>query len=197
MARGRPRKTDPNTVLDTVMKTFWKRGFEDTTMNDLVDATSMAKPGLYATFGDKEALYAKALETYTCNIAQPMIDDVVGSPDPLGVVLRRFLGRVASTAIDKTGPKGCFVANSFVECPNMPPTLEALSRTINERRRAAFEKRIKAAKKQGELSADADVKALSNFFSGQVLALTVMARAGASTRSLDRFIDVAMTALPL
>ena len=197
MRPGRPRKTEPNTVLNTVMMTFWKRGFEDTSMNDLSEATGMAKPGLYANFGDKEALYAKALELYSCNIADPMISDILNSADPLEVVLRRYLDRVASTVIDKAGPKGCFIANSLVECPSMPPSLETLSKASNERRLAAFGKRIRAAKKLGKLPADVNVKALSGYFSGQVLAITVMARTGADKRSLDRFIDVAMTALSL
>lgn len=196
MARGRPRKTDPNNVLDIVMITFWKRGFEETSMNDLSKATGMAKPGLYATFGNKEALYAKALERYSGQIADPMNNDIVSSPDPLEVVLRRYLDRVASTVMNKAGPKGCFIANSLVECSNMPPSLEALSKASNELRLAAFVKRMKAEKKQGALPADADVKALSSFFSGQVLAVTVMARAGASKRSLNSFIEVVMTALP-
>ena len=62
MSRGRPRKTDPDKALETAMKLFWKQGFEGTSMNDIAAATGMAKPGLYATFGDKEAVYAKALE---------------------------------------------------------------------------------------------------------------------------------------
>ena len=196
MARGRPRKTDPDAVLETAMKAFWERGFEGTSMNDLAAITGMAKPGLYANFGDKEALYTKALAHYFGDFGGPIIDDFVRSPDPLDVVLRRFLGAVAASASDKAGPGGCFLVNSLVECANMPRSLEAVGRDFDAQRRAAIARRFKAAKRQGELPADADAKSLAIFFAGQALAIAVMARAGAGKASLDRFIDVAMTALP-
>ena len=197
MAGGRPRKSDLNDVLGTVMKTFWIRGFEVTSMNHLSDATGMAKPGLYKAFGDKQALYSKALKLYLTKFAEPMIDDLLNSPDSLVPVLRRNFERLTSTVLNKTGPKGCFIACSLNEHPNMPADLAELSSSYNERRTAAYAKRIRMAIKQGELTADADEEALSIYLTGQVLAITVMARSGADKRSLDRFIDMAMQALPL
>ncbi len=196
MGRGRPRKSDPDVVLDTAMKTFWERGFEGTSMNDIATATGMAKPGLYATFGDKEALYASALDHYGREYGAPLIDDLSNSPDPLEVVLRRFLGRVADAAMDKSCPQGCLVVNTLVECADLPSSLQNLGRDFDRRRNTAFTKRFREAWKKGEIPEDADVKALADFFSGQALALGVMARAGSSRASLDRLIDVAMTTLP-
>ena len=66
MVRGRPRKTDPESALDSAMMLFWKKGFEATSMSDLSEATGMAKPGLYATFGDKEALNDATLNLGRC-----------------------------------------------------------------------------------------------------------------------------------
>ena len=98
--------------------------------------------------------------------------------------------------VGKTGPGGCFVLNSVVECAHRSAPLEALARDFDARRRAAFVKRFRAAQKRGELPAEADAKSLGEFFSGQTLALAVMGRAGASRKALDRFIDVAMSLLP-
>lgn len=196
MVRGRPRKTDPNGALETSMKLFWAKGFEGTSMNDLAVATGMAKPGLYATFGDKEALYTKALTHYFNERGSPMLEDLIQSPDRIDVVVRHFLDTVATSATDKTTPGGCFVANSIVECASHPAPLEKLARTFDGKRRAAFLDRLRTAKERGELPDDADVQALADFFSGQVLALAVMGRAGADRASLNRVIDVAMKALP-
>ena len=196
MKRGRPRKTDPATALITAMKVFWEKGYEGTSMSDLVAATGMAKPGLYATFGDKEAIYTKALEYYFHEFGSPMLDDLRQSPDALEIVIRRFLQANAASASDKTSPSGCFVVHSIVECASQPPTLEALGRAFNEKRRETFLKRFRTAKRKGELPETADANALAEFYSGQVLALAVLARAGADQKSLNRFIDIAMNALP-
>ncbi|MBL4693161.1 MAG: TetR/AcrR family transcriptional regulator, partial [Magnetovibrio sp.] len=112
MGRGRPRKIDPETALDIAIEMFWKKGFEGTSMNDLAAATGMAKPGLYATFGDKQALYAKALTRYFREHGAGLLDDLVHSDDPLRVVILRFLTTVAASSIDKNCPGGCFVVNS-------------------------------------------------------------------------------------
>lgn len=197
MARGRPRKTDPDAVLDTAMKAFWERGFEGTSMNDLSTLTGMAKPGLYANFGDKEAIYAKAMERYCSAHAGPMLEDLIRSDDPLEVVLRRFLDSVVSSATKTMGPKGCFVANNMVECAGMPSSLEALGRYVDEQRKKALTMRFHSAQKKGEIPTDTDAKSLAVFYSGQALALAVMARAGAQWAALDRFVDTAMTVLPL
>ena len=197
MPRGRPRKTDPDVVLDTAMKAFWERGFDGTSMNDLAEKTGMAKPGLYANFGDKEAIYAKAMERYCSTYAGPMLEDLVRSTDSLEATVRRFLDGVVAAATETMGPKGCFVANNLVECAGKPSSLEALGRYVDEQRQKAFAMRFQSAQKKGELPASTDTKSLAEFYSGQALALAVMARAGAPWATLYRFIDTAMTLLPM
>jgi len=195
LKRGRPRKTDPDVALDAAMKIFWKQGYDGTSMNDLVAVTGMAKPGLYATFGDKEVVYSKALSRYFHEFSAPLFDDLIGSPDPLDVVVRRFLQTIAASVMDKVSPNGCFLVNSVIECENQSPALEVLAKTYNENRRAAFVKRFYAAKKQGELPVNANALALAEFFSGQVMALAVLGSSGADQKSLERFIEVAMSVL--
>jgi len=195
MGRGRPRKTDPDAVLDTAMKLFWERGYEATSMNDLAAATGMAKPGLYATFGDKETLYAKALARYVAK-GSPEFQEIFNAPVSLEIFLRRYLDTVAASLLDTSTPCGCFIVNSMIDCASQSAALEALGREVNKKRNDAMVKRFRAARKQGELPADADVRALADFFSGQTLAMAVMGRAGADRKRLQAFIEVVMTALP-
>ena len=193
--RGRPRKSDPGEVLDKAMELFWERGFEGTSMNDLSCVTGMAKPGLYANFGDKEALYAKALARYFERTA-PEFDEIFQSPGPLKDFLRLYLGTIAASLLQKDCPGGCFMVNAMVDCASQPASLESLGRDMHETRRAALLRRIQAAQEQGQLPAGTDPKALADFFSGQSLALGVMARGGADKKALQGLIDVAMTVLP-
>ncbi len=195
MARGRPRKIDPETVLDAIMMTFWQHGYLDTTMSQLTQATNMAKPGLYAAFGDKEALFKTAIKQYNHVVAKPMLDDICHSNDELICVFTRYLDRVASTVLNPLGPKGCLAANSLVQCPTMSDELNQLSKAEHEYRRKVFLERLTLAKDKGELSNQSDPESLSHFIAGQVLAITVMARAGADKATLDQLIQVAMASL--
>lgn len=195
MGRGRPRKSDPDTVLDIATRIFWDKGFEGTSMKDLADATGMAKPGLYAAFGCKEQLYVKAL-THYFNQSAPMFNDLITSPEGLDVVLRRFLETIASGASDKTCPSGCFVVNSVIECANKVPSLKEAGRNLDEMRHSALIARFQMEKKRGTLSPAIDAMALASFFNGQCIALAVMGRAGNSQETLNQFIDMALKILP-
>ncbi|WP_417431965.1 TetR/AcrR family transcriptional regulator [Kiloniella sp.] len=196
MGRGRPRKTDPEQALDTAMKVFWNKGFEGTSMSDLVCATGMAKPGLYACFGDKETLYKKSLTRYFNNLGTPLLDDLEHSTDPLPLVVRRFLETVAHSMLDESCPSGCFVVNSLIEGASQHPALKAIGKEYDQRRRDVFSQRFADAQKNGEIPTQVNAQALADFFAAQSLALGVMGRTGTNEKELSNFIDVALTALP-
>lgn len=196
MARGRPRKIDPDTLLDTLMMVFWKQGFEGTSMQDLTSATNMAKPGLYGAFGDKEAMYTRALQHYAAAVAVPMLSAMAQSIEPGKQVFREYLDKVAMSVLMEDGPKGCFISHALSEFPEMPGSLQTLCKSYSDKRIEAFSERLKASQSQGEIAQDADIQSMAFFWAGQVLALTLLARSGASKPELDGFINVAMNAWP-
>ncbi|OUR77788.1 hypothetical protein A9Q83_09730 [Alphaproteobacteria bacterium 46_93_T64] len=196
MGRGRPRKTDPDMVLEEAMKLFWKQGFSGTSMSDLVAATGMVKPGLYSNFGDKEALYKLALERYIRDFGAAWLEELIHSPKPVSVCFRQFLEAAASMLVDKSNPEGCFLVNCLTEGTVQPAEIVSLSQTFVAKRRTAFALRFERAEQQGDLLPGSDTEALADFFSGQILSLGVLCRAGANITVLHRVIDVAMMALP-
>jgi AcrR family transcriptional regulator len=182
--------------MQDIVRVFWEKGFEGASLSDLTAASGMAKPGLYAVFGDKQAMYAKALTHYFNGIGGSPLADLVNSSDPLRDVLRRYFVSIVETARDPTTPSGCFVVNSLIESGSMPAALVALSREFDRRRRDAFRTRLRAAQQAGELAPGTDADALADFFSSQVLALAVMVRADTEFDAVMRTIDVALSALP-
>ncbi|RED53930.1 TetR/AcrR family transcriptional regulator [Aestuariispira insulae] len=196
MPRGRPRKTDPEEALEAAMTLFWEKGFDGTSMSDLTEATGMAKPGLYANFGDKEALYAKALDHYFNALGKPLLDDFCNHPGDYRAAIRSILETVADAVTGGDYPCGCFVANSLVENSHLPESLGNLGKDLDGRRRDAFHQRLSLAKTKGELSQDAEIDSLADYFSGQVLALAVMGRAGTDRAVLQNFVNTALSVLP-
>ena len=69
--RGRPRSYDPEQALQQIMEAFWKTGYSGTSLDDLSAATGLNRPSLYAAFGDKRAIYLKALAHYRQLAAGP------------------------------------------------------------------------------------------------------------------------------
>src|SRR3954468_23083902 len=61
---GRAREFDVEKALDAALGVFWRKGYEGASYTDLTQATGVERPALYAAFGNKEALFRRALERY-------------------------------------------------------------------------------------------------------------------------------------
>src|ERR1700730_11981301 len=87
--RGRPRAYDPATAVARATETFWKAGYAGTSLDDLVAATGMNRPSLYAAFGDKRDLYLKTLTRYQQQ-SRAIGAQIIADDPPLRVFLKRF-----------------------------------------------------------------------------------------------------------
>lgn len=193
--RGRPRKSDPNKALQCALNLFWEKGYDGTSLSDLVQVTGMAKPSLYATFGDKESFFLKALTQYIEEAGAPIQHQLTHPAGTVSDDLRLYLTTIATSVSDDDQP-GCFAVNSLVDCANAPNGTKALLDRLRAERLDALTARLERGKDQGDLPADSDVIALAEFFWGQTVALGVLGRAGESQDALMRIIDTAMTVLP-
>ena len=63
-SRGRPRQFDAKNVLTAALKVFWRKGFEGASVSDLTKSMGIDRKSMYASFGNKEELFRKALVLY-------------------------------------------------------------------------------------------------------------------------------------
>ena len=111
---GRPREFDEETALAKILEVFWVKGFEGASLSDLVAATGLKKGSLYAAFGDKRAMYLKALALYD----RTAIDGAVQLLTAAGTPQKR-IGQFLQSAIDAVAVekdrRGCFLCNASVD----------------------------------------------------------------------------------
>jgi len=165
-------------------------------MNDLAAATGMAKPGLYAAFGDKETLFARALEQYATKNGEQLYAELKDTELPIRSSIKRFLTLIAKFLTDESTPPGCFLVRSIVDNVDSESPLMSLARKFENWRREALSERFEIARAKGEIPLDADPEKLAEFFAAQVSALAVISIAGADLKTLERIIDTAITAVP-
>ncbi len=190
--RGRPRGYDPETALEGATKAFWKTGYSGTSLDDLAAATGMNRPSLYAAFGDKRALYLKALDRYW-NLGFAAMREALAYDRPLPEALMRVYRRALSMYFSHQGPpRGCFAigtaATEAVEDPMIRAVFANGLRTLDE----GFAARIRAARESGEIRADSDPAALAMLAAATLHTIAIRARAGMPRAELERMAEKAV-----
>lgn len=195
--RGRPRSFDADAALDSALKVFWRNGFQGASLSELTDAMGLSKPSLYAAFGDKEALYLKALERYATHWTARHAAVLESEPDGRRAV-REFLRSIAGMLADPSLPGGCFVVTGTADCggPSTPGAVDASLRKTVQNGETMLRTRLQRAQRDGQLPADARVDDLAAFFSALLSGLGVMAKSGGKRTKLYAAIDAAMGAWP-
>lgn len=195
--RGRPRGFDPEQALDRALEVFWEHGFQGASMAELTAAMGLSKPSLYAAFGDKEALYLKALDRYAALGADKAVRVLEAEPDGRRAI-EAFLRETASMLTDPDLPGGCFVVNGAADCGGAatPPAVEAALRRSLQQGEQRFRARLERARREGQLAPNARIEDLAVFFSSLLAGLGVLAKSGAKRAKLDAAITAAMAAWP-
>src|SRR5262252_663893 len=111
--RGRPRAYDPTAAIQQAIEAFWKTGYSGTSLDEISAATGMNRPSLYAAFGDKHALYLKALEGYWEVGLAAMREALADDGLTLDEALMRFYDGQLSIYFSGGGrPRGCFAVGT-------------------------------------------------------------------------------------
>jgi TetR/AcrR family transcriptional regulator, copper-responsive repressor len=106
--RGRPRQYDPEQALAKAAEAFWKQGYAATSLDDLVAATGMNRPSLYAAFGDKRDLYLKTLTRYQQQ-SRAIGAQITADDPPLRVFLKRFYEAALAIYLESGDEaRGCY-----------------------------------------------------------------------------------------
>lgn len=195
--RGRPRTFDMDLALDQAIAVFWRHGFANTSMSALTEAMGLNKPSIYAAFGDKEALYLKALERYLQAHIAERAALLEAGPDARTAV-ENCLRSLAAAYANPTLPGGCFVANGVSgECGGSVPAAvtEALNHAIQSTE-SRFRAAMVRAQKEGGLPPSASPKHWALFWVSVVIGMSVLAKNGAKLSTLNHIIDTALQAWP-
>jgi TetR/AcrR family transcriptional regulator, copper-responsive repressor len=184
--RGRPRAYDPEAALLRATGAFWNAGYSGTSLDDLAAATGMNRPSLYAAFGDKHALYLKALERYWESGIEAMRIALAGDR-PLGEALLRVYDAALAMYFPAKGrPRGCFAIGTAVTEAVADPAIRAVFAEGLRRLDAGFEARLRSAREAGELRRDADPAALAALASAVLHSIALRARSGTPREALER-----------
>ena len=111
---GRPREFDEAETLRRILDVFWTLGFEGTSLSDLMDTTGLQKGSLYAAFGDKRAMYLKALALYESTAVNAAVAVLTGRGSAAARI-GKFLQAAIDPVVQRDDRRGCFLCNASVD----------------------------------------------------------------------------------
>lgn len=181
-------------VVQQAMAVFWERGYGQTSVGDLVNATGLNPGSLYAAFGSKKGLFLEVLERYNAAFLVDLDDCLSSSPSPLAA-LRRLLRRMADTSLGDAGRRGCLAVNALLEMAEHDADIATALRRHNETLRARLAAVLERALADGELDPGRDPDALAAFVLNNLWGMRVLCKSSPDRDALEGIIDGVMAAL--
>ena len=134
---GRNRGFDTERALDAALRTFWERGYEASSIQDLCRAMEVQPGSVYAAFGAKRDLFAAALRRYVRTVSTEAIDRISAAPTGTRG-LRDYFAHLVDAMVDGDRRWGCLITNSLVEFAGRDPELAGMMDLHLANLRAAF-----------------------------------------------------------
>jgi TetR/AcrR family transcriptional regulator, transcriptional repressor for nem operon len=191
---ARPKEFNPDEALDKAMQVFWHKGYEATSMEDLLTAMDLNRGSLYDTFGDKRQLFLKVMDRY-CTTFVGSKFSLLDQPGPALPTLRQFIFGMIEGALADPQRRGCLIANTVME---LAPHEKEIAGTLRQALKMAedtFFKILTRAKQQGELQKGQDPRALARFITTMLQGTIVMIKAGASADTVKQTAETALSIL--
>jgi TetR/AcrR family transcriptional regulator, transcriptional repressor for nem operon len=170
---ARPLTFNPDEKLHLAMMLFWRQGYEATSIENLVDELEINRFSLYNTFGDKQALFIRAIELYEKKVFSRLLQTLQPVEEGLPR-LHVYFDALSAGLKSQSVEGGCFLQNSLLEGGIEDRKILLRLRKIILRLRNTLNDVIENARKQGQIASDSDSSALTDFLLLQVQGLIVL-----------------------
>ncbi len=191
--RGRPRSFDRQAALRQAMNVFWAKGYDGTSLADLTGAMGINPPSLYAAFGSKEGLFREAVELYSSSEGDDIWSGIEQAPTAHEAIATML--RASAESFSRPGkPRGCMIVLSAL---NADESNAAICEALREQRTGnirQLHERLERAISEGELPDTIDPRAIATFYASVQHGMSILARDGASRKTLLAVADNAMLA---
>jgi TetR/AcrR family transcriptional regulator, transcriptional repressor for nem operon len=159
----RPKNFKKEEVLQKAKELFWQKGFEATSIQDLVEHLGINKQSLYDTFGDKQTLYLSALNNYRLE-NELWLNSLNLSNGSVKESFKLLFESVITGVCDDSERKGCFLTNATVESSSKNTEVNKICVEGMESLEKRFSNLIKQGQASGELKNELDADGIASFF---------------------------------
>ena len=190
----RTRTFDPASALNSVVDLFASKGYSETSMEDIVQATGVSRYGLYSAFGNKRELFEQALERFAEGMGKKSFLRLLEPEASLQHIRTIFSERVQDMCCIEEN-KGCLFVHTAMELAPQDEEIRDVLQRFMRRMSKAFAIGLESARERGEIRADVDTRVAGDLLTSTMFGLAVMGRSGFDEASLNRVVDSTLASL--
>lgn len=174
---ARPREFDEAAVLDAAIQCFWTHGYEATSVRHLAEQMGITGASLYNAFGDKRALYQRALVHYRENGFDARVQSIERQQLPPAQAITTFFEEIIELSLSDPEHKGCLLVNAALELAPHNDECKALANDFLDRAEGFFLRCLSAGQASGSISRAQPSEDLARLLLGILVGIRVLARA--------------------
>jgi TetR/AcrR family transcriptional repressor of nem operon len=185
----RPREFDLPTAVDRGTHVLWSKGYEATSLDDLLLAMGIGKSSFYAVFRSKRDFLFKALDHYSDQVVDALFCDATEG-SACAAIARTF-----ESVIDRAGMEGCFLQNCAIELAHRDAEMRVAVRRGLRRLEKAYYKAVVRGQETGEIRKSADALILSRYLTASLNGLQTLARVERDRNALRQVAQTSLSVL--
>ena len=175
------------------MHVFWRLGYEHTSLDLLMREMKIARQSLYDTFGDKRALYLKALRQYRDNDHR-RLRRLFASGQSVKDCFATILFGISSESREER-ERGCLLLSANMEREAKDKVVADFLLDNQLKTEAIFTEALRRGQGSGEVSAKQDPAALARFFVATMQGMRAMAKLNSNRQSLEQIARLALSTI--
>jgi AcrR family transcriptional regulator len=191
---GRPRSFDADEALERALEVFRQKGYEGASLTDLTEAMGINRPSLYAAFGNKEALFRKALDRYSSGPAS-YIQAALAAPTAREMAEKLIHGAVCVQTTPGQAA-GCLSVTGALACSDEAQKVRAELVARRAAKLSDIRERLERARTEGDLPPDADPATLARYIATVTEGMAVQAASGATREELLQVAEMVLAGWP-
>ncbi len=191
---ARKKEFDKDEVLAKAMMTFWRYGYEGTSMQNLVESMGINRGSLYDTFGDKRSLFLEAIAYYQNTVIKQMLAALKAEDASKQTIVNLFQNLVTK-AVEQNHYFGCLITNTAIElCPHDAQTQRRVDTNFHNVTNA-FKQALSKAQAKGEIAKDCNITSIAQYFTSSLQGLQVITKVNRDRKTLNSIVSVILSVL--
>ncbi|AKR43957.1 TetR/AcrR family transcriptional regulator [Methylophilus sp. TWE2] len=191
---GRPRTFDKSLALRNAMHVFWAKGYEGTTMSDLVEAIGVKGPSVYAAFGNKDAIFVEAVKEYSEMMLSGPLKALTEEPD-IYQSIKKLLQANLEFFMNSANPRGCLIMTSAINATPEHTDLVNFVRTYRDDYKERLVKRFELALLEKQIRNHSDTSDLAEYYLTVIHGMALRAKDGSTLNQLSKVVEISLSGL--